>query len=89
MRAAGFKAAFDECELSQAFHDPNVRDRALPLAGRYGAAAPAVAAVADKERFNALRLGAAPNHGEINAFDGMISELLTQRAFRSKRSGKY
>ena len=57
-----------------------MRDRFLAETGLVGAAAAAVAAVADEGRGDALRRHEARHHGEIAARDGVGTELLTQAA---------
>ena len=52
----------------------------LPTSGLIGAAAAAVAPVADEGRGDALRRHEARHHGEIAARDGVGTELLTQAA---------
>jgi hypothetical protein len=63
-----------------------VCDRFLADPGLVGAAAPAVSAVADEARGDALRWHEAWYHGEIAADDGMGVKLFTQDSLRSYRA---
>src|SRR5579884_1429727 len=63
-----------------------MRDRFFADAGLFGAAAAAVAAVADEARGDALRRHKAGHYGEITACNGMSVKLFAQTAFRSNRA---
>jgi len=81
MRAAGFKATFDESEFSQLFYDMDMSNRALTFSRICRTASTPVAAITHEPGFNALGFRPAANDGEITALYGMISKLLTQTAF--------
>ncbi len=61
-------------------------DRFLTDSGLIGAAAPAVAAITDEARGDALRRHKAGHNGEITADDGMGMELFAQAALGSHRA---
>src|SRR6516162_8460783 len=60
--------------------------RFLPDIGLIGAAAPAVATIAEEARGDPLRRNEAGHHGEITADDGMGVELFTQAALGGHRA---
>jgi hypothetical protein len=82
MRTACLEAAFDECVVTEVFHDAHMRHRALARTGFQRGAATSVAAVTDQVRLDASRFRPAANHGKVSPLDGMGTELFAEVSFR-------
>src|SRR6266487_3128671 len=82
MRPAGFQLTANERITSQFFDQFNIGDRLLADTRQLGAAATAVASIADQTSSYALRLDRAENNGKISSKNGVRTELLSQTLLR-------
>lgn len=88
MGSSGLEPALNECEITERFQNAHVRDRSFSFARRARAAATRVAAVGNKVGFDASRLCAAADDGEIASADAVGAELPAQVSLRGRCAGK-